>query len=186
MRRFLGIFHTFAGLCCARSALWGREVRTAISKSLPHIGTLRRSQGSLKVPGVAYLRSYGYITPKGPLTHRLAVPPLPLGEGCDFDFYPSPLGRGGTARRWVRGLFHPPSDFDGTLCRWWTGDPFHWRLHDCLSQAYACRARPFQRSPKSVQRQREMRPTGALVRKTGLERCMRRRSVVYCRSANED
>src|SRR5271157_183738 len=66
-----------------------------------------------------------HISPtKGPLTPttcktwgplRLAVPPLPLGEGCDFDFYPSPRGRGGTARRWVRGLFHPPSDFDGTL-----------------------------------------------------------------------
>src|SRR5271157_3592929 len=49
----------------------------------------------------------------GPL--RLAVPPLPLGEGCDFDFYPSPVGRGATASRWVRGLFHPPADFDGIL-----------------------------------------------------------------------
>ena len=31
--------------------------------------------------------------------------PSPLGEGCDFDFSPSPLGRGGTARRGVRGFF---------------------------------------------------------------------------------
>src|SRR5271157_513792 len=70
---------------------------------------------------------------KGPLTPttcktwgplRLAVPPLPLGEGCDFDFYPSPLGRGGTARRrgphalhvvGVRGPLQPSSDFDETL-----------------------------------------------------------------------
>jgi hypothetical protein len=42
---------------------------------------------------------------KDPSPALLRRAPSPLGEGCDFDFYPSPLGRGGTARRWVRGLF---------------------------------------------------------------------------------
>ena len=51
--------------------------------------------------------------------------PLPWGEGCDFDFSPSPLGRGGTARRGVRGFFAGDAfmamevsgarDFDGIL-----------------------------------------------------------------------
>src|SRR5271157_5099140 len=45
----------------------------------------------------------------------LRSPLSPWERAVIFDFYPSPLGRGGTARRWVRGLFHPPSDFDGTL-----------------------------------------------------------------------
>ena len=31
---------------------------------------------------------------KGPLTHRLAVPPLPKGEGQKSKSQPSPLGRG--------------------------------------------------------------------------------------------
>jgi len=51
--------------------------------------------------------------------------PSPLGEGCDFDFSPSPVGRGGTARRGVRGFFAGGTfkatevcdarDFNGTL-----------------------------------------------------------------------
>ena len=90
---------------------------TKLHHSAPSRKPPSGGHGSVKVPGVAYLQRLDISPTKGPLTHRLAVPPLPLGEGCDFDFYPSPLGRGGTARRWVRGLFHRPSDFDGTLGR---------------------------------------------------------------------
>jgi hypothetical protein len=42
------------------------------------------------------------MDPSPPLLRRA---PSPLGEGCDSDFSPSPLGRGGTARRGVRGFF---------------------------------------------------------------------------------
>jgi len=62
---------------------------------------------------------------ESPLTHRLAVPPLPKGEGYGFDLFPSRQGRGGTARRWVRGFFPRAGftalegsvawDFDGAL-----------------------------------------------------------------------
>ncbi len=51
-------------------------------------------QGSAKVPGVAYLQSFGYITHEG-------TP------------HPHDVQNVG-----VRGLFHPPADFDGTLGFW--------------------------------------------------------------------
>ncbi len=55
-----------------------------------------------------WIFDFGFWIPHPPdrapntLTHRLAVPPLPAGEGKRFQTKPSPEGRGGTARRWVR------------------------------------------------------------------------------------
>ena len=74
-----------------------------------------RVQGTIKV----------YWASKGPLTRPPPSGPPPLGERCDFDLSPSPLGRGGTARRGVRGLFEGDEfvpmevsgarDFEGTF-----------------------------------------------------------------------
>src|SRR5271157_3597385 len=74
--------------------------------------SVARTQGSVKVPRVEYLESYGYIT------HEGTPHPPPCGP-------PSPRGRGGTARRWVRGRFVDTisialeacytRDFDGAL-----------------------------------------------------------------------
>jgi len=50
----------------------------------------------------------------------LILIPLPNGEGRDFDFLSLSGGRGGTARRWVRGLF--ADDTFVALSAYWTLD----------------------------------------------------------------
>jgi hypothetical protein len=82
-----------------------------------------KNRSALPFLGPAPSKSNGVVRDPSPALLRRA--PSPLGEGCDSDFLPSPLGRGGTARRGVRGFFagdafiamevSGPCDFDATL-----------------------------------------------------------------------
>jgi hypothetical protein len=54
---------------------------------------------------------------KRPLTPRLAVPPLPKGEGKKSESQPSPRGEGARRRRAGEGSLSTPLDFDGALPR---------------------------------------------------------------------
>jgi hypothetical protein len=49
------------------------------------------------------------------LTPRLAVPPLPRGEGEKSGSHPSPKGEGARRRRAGEGSLRRPLDFDGGL-----------------------------------------------------------------------
>jgi hypothetical protein len=50
-----------------------------------------------------------------PLTPRLAVPPLPKGEGEKSKSQPSPRGEGARRRKAGEGSLSTPLDFDGAL-----------------------------------------------------------------------
>jgi hypothetical protein len=50
---------------------------------------------------------------KKPLTLRLAVPPLPKGEGENSKSQPSPRREGARRRRAGEGSLSTPLDFDG-------------------------------------------------------------------------
>jgi hypothetical protein len=52
-----------------------------------------------------------------PLTPRLAVPPLPKGEGEKSKSQPSPRGEGARRRRAGEGFLSTPLNFDGALIR---------------------------------------------------------------------
>ena len=79
-------------------------------------GPARRHQGSVKVDWVE----------RDPSPTALRSPLSPRERAAIFDFLSLSRGRGGTARRWVRGLFADDAfvalyvcgtlDFDGALC----------------------------------------------------------------------
>jgi hypothetical protein len=73
------------------------------------------SQGSAKVAGVAYHHGHECIAAKKPLTPRLAVPPLPNGEGEKSKSQPSPRGEGARRRRTGEWSLSTLLDFDGAL-----------------------------------------------------------------------
>jgi len=52
---------------------------------------------------------------KKPLAPRLAVPPLPKGEGEKSKSQPSPRGEGTRGRRAGEGFLSTPLEFDGAL-----------------------------------------------------------------------
>jgi hypothetical protein len=70
-------------------------------ETLPHFGG--EIGGEVSLTTSAPLKYDGVENDPSPALLRRA--PSPLGEGCDFDFSPSPMGRGGTAKRGVRGFF---------------------------------------------------------------------------------